>query len=321
MNVEQIIAENRERGWLGQAVIHGTHSLNKVPEYLPVFERRPFGENANTNQYLNLIVRLPLGEDQRVIPVATVSTRYALIQHHEVFNWLAEGLHAVQLYADDLQAEIMLSEYSERMKLSVHVPELDFDPGDHFPIRMLVEARNSVDRSCAFDIRLSWRRLICSNGAWQQEKDRLRKVHHLDWMNRQSVSEFLKQRVEEASGLQDQFDQWLHHSLTQAQIEKWADGIVAEVWGPHLAARVCHIMRSGYDGRVGRAKPKTPPHDYVVSSDVAVSGIHAPVNNLYHLSQVLSWLAGQRDKVEDVEAHLSDIPHLLKPLITTAQAS
>ncbi len=97
MNVEQIMAENRERGWLGQAVIHGTHSLNKVPEYLPVFERRPFGENANTNRYLNLIVRLPLGEDQHVIPVATVSTRYALIQHHEVLNWLAEGLHAVQL--------------------------------------------------------------------------------------------------------------------------------------------------------------------------------------------------------------------------------
>lgn len=286
--------------------------LGTIPANLPEFSREAFGTQPNQNQYLHVITRLPIGLDQRTIPVATVSRRYALIQHREVFAWLAEGLKTVNCFSDDVTVEMMMSAYGERLHLSVVVPKIEFDPGDGMPMMMTIEARNSVDRSCAFEVRLRWRRMVCLNGMWVKDEDVLRKIHHVDWMNRKNVAHFIDERVSDISGYKQMLETWLGTTLSFPEIEKWADQNLAKAWGVHLAARACHIARSGYDGIVGRAKEKTPQSNYNVSSDTQVPGSCAPVKNLYHLSQVLTWLAGNRGSVEDSDAKTADIPKLLQ---------
>jgi hypothetical protein len=306
------LQEYSERLWLGQNMYEGWLPLGAVPDILPEFMREPFGNSPNQNKYLDVITRQPVGNDKRVIPVATVSRRYALIQHKEVFGWLSEGLKAVDFFSEDITVEMMMSEYGERLSLTVAVPKIEFDPGDGMPLIMTIEARNSVDRSCAFEVRLRWRRMVCSNGMWVQDEDTLRKIHNIDWMNRKNVAAFIDERVGEVSGYKAMLQTWLNKKVTQDDIEKWADEHLAKAWGVHIAARLCHIARSGFDGTVGRTKDKLPASQYYVSSDKKVPGACAPVNNLYHLSQALTWLAGDRGTVEDSDIKTADIPKLLK---------
>lgn len=306
------VQEYSQRLWLGQNMYEGLIPLGVVPKNLPEFTREPFGLEPNHNKYLDVISRLPIGNDTRIIPVATVSRRYALIQHKEVFSWLSEGLKALDYFSDDITVEMMMSEYGERLHLGVDIPSIEFDPGDGLPLRLTIEARNSVDRSCAFEVRLRWRRLVCLNGMWVQEEDVHRKIHHADWMNRKNVAVFIDERVGEISGYKQMLQNWLKMQVTQSEIEKWADEHLVKAWGVHMAARLCHIARSGYDGIVGRFKGKPPASQYYVSSDKQVPGACAPVKNLYHLSQALTWLAGDRGSVEDSDIKTADIPKLLK---------
>jgi hypothetical protein len=316
-----IKSENQiQASWYGQKVLKGNYLLGNLASYLPKFSREPFGEGKGINEYLQKIVRLPLNEDQRKIPVAIVSRRYALIQHKEVYSWLMEGLKALDYYSDNISVETLMSEYGERLHLAVHVPKFDYNPGDNKDLGLIVEARNSVDRSCAFEVRLRWRRLVCSNGLWIQEKDILRKIHNIDWMNRKNVADFINERVVDISGYKGMISSWHGTKISRSQIEEWADEVLTKKWGVHLAARCCHIARSGYDGIVGRVKAKTPASKYVVSSDMEVPGTCAPISNLYHLSQVLTWLAGNRKNIEDSDIKTSDIPKLLKHFISANNA-
>jgi hypothetical protein len=304
-----------QTAWYGQKVFKNEYPLKDLSSHLPEFSRESFGEGNDTNDYLQTIVRQPLGKDERKIPVATVSKRYALIQHAEVCNWLAEGLRALDYYSDNVPVETLMSEYGERLHLSVHVQKFDFDPGDKEKLSLMLEARNSVDRSCAFEIRLRWQRLVCSNGMWVQEEDVLRKIHHIDWMNRANVGDFINERVELFSGYQEMLQLWHTIEVSIEKIEEWADSILTRKWGVQLAARCCHIARSGYDGIVGSAKAKTPASYYSVSSDKKVPGAFAPISNLYHLSQVLTWLADHRTSIEDSDKKTSDIPNLLEHFV------
>jgi len=196
MDYNKYYSELKEKSWFGQKVdVHNPH-FDNIVEYVPEFRREPFKYGHDINEYLDLIIRQPFRDDHRTIPVATVSPRYALIQHKEVINWLREGLKIANLDKEDIQIELIISEYGERFKIRVNIPELNFDPGDGFEIEQLVEARNSVDKSCALEFTITRRRLVCLNGMWVSDgKDRLRKIHNIDWMNRRNISEFLKERI------------------------------------------------------------------------------------------------------------------------------
>jgi hypothetical protein len=294
-----------------------TPHFENILEYVPKFRREPLKYGHHINEYLDLITRQPFRNDDRFIPVATVSHRYALIQHIEVINWLREGLEAAYLnIEEDMQIELILSEYGERFKIRLNIPDLNFDPGDGFEIGHLIEARNSVDKSCALEFTILRRRLVCLNGMWVADgKDRLRKIHNIDWMNRRNITEFLIERISNVSGFEDLISELIHYDITIDEIENWADDVLSKKWGKDIAARVCHIARVGYDGRVGRAPRDIPPHERFVSSDDEVPGACAPINNLYHLSQTLCWIANKRSSIEDSDSFLQNIPNLLKPLL------
>lgn len=301
--------------WFGQPVKFSEILLEELIQTLPEFRRMPFGDGNNRNEYMDMIVRVPHGDDKRTIPVATVSTRYALIQHIQVLEWIKEGVKAMGFLTNRLVVRLTISPYGERLTVSLKIPGTGFDPGDHFEVALGIEAQNSVDCSCAFEIRLRWKRLVCENGLWIQEDNRLRKIHNVDWMNRQDVVKFLQDRISGASNFKELMTRWLNTIITIEAIEAWADDILTNAWGVNNAARLCHIARSGFDGIVGRSGKKIPAHERVVSSDMEVPGACAPIKNLYHLSQALSWIAGQQEQIEDWVTKIETIPRLLKPFL------
>jgi len=316
MDLDAYYSELREKSWLGQSVKVFNPHFENILEYVPEFQREPLKYRNHINEYLDLIIRQPLRDDNRTIPVATVSLRYALVQHKEVIYWLREGLEAAHIDLEDLQIELILSEYGERFKIMVSMPDMDFDPGDGYRIGHFVEARNSVDRSCALEFTIMRRRLVCINGMWVADgEDRLRKIHNIDWMSRRSISDFLIERISKVSRFENLMSELIEHPITIDEIENWADDVLSKKWGKRAAARICHIARVGYDGRVGRAPKGIPTHEYFVSSDVEVPGSCAPIDNLYHLSQALSWVANKRSSIEDSDSFLQNIPSLLTPLM------
>jgi hypothetical protein len=97
-------------------------------------------------------------------------------------------------------------------------------------------------------------------------------------------------------------------------IEGWVDNSVAAEWNITAAARVYHIACSGWDGIVEPASSERPAHLHVVSSDHEVPGACAPVTNLYHASQVLSWITASRSTIEQQGEWMQSIPTLIEQL-------
>jgi Domain of unknown function (DUF932) len=182
-----------ELRWYGQKILigRGLH-LGNASEFLPKFRRDPFGEN----EYLDVIVRQPDETERRAIPVATVSKRYALIQHIELLRWITKGLREVGLAAEAVPVQLWMTEYGERLRLWFVIQKQSFDPGDGHEVVLAAECFNSVDKSCALEMRVLWLRLVCSNGLVMKEKSRIRKIHDLAWMNRDDPAEFFAGKID-----------------------------------------------------------------------------------------------------------------------------
>jgi Domain of unknown function (DUF932) len=142
--------------WFNSPVSFHEGTLTDVRRHIPVFERRSFGliqpdnESSRLNEHLDTIVRLPLGDDHTFIPV---------------FDIASAALNAVEIVASDVEAKLAITEYGERMFLSLRLPDsYRFDPGDGHPMSLRLECLNSVDGSTRFRALMSWFRLVCSNG-------------------------------------------------------------------------------------------------------------------------------------------------------------
>jgi hypothetical protein len=302
--------------WYGQPVVVHDGPLGGLREQLPSFSRQPFGPENSRNAYLRTIVREPFGEDSGRIPVAAVSTQYELIQHREVVEWLAEGLKAFGHDPDSLTGRLTLSQYGERMHLRLGLPQFDFDPGDGHPLSLMVHALNSVDKSTALEVGLGWWRQVCSNGMKVRVRgSTTRRIHLVGRVGASQVAEVLKAQLAVIPAEHKRYRQWLNTSVTMDQVEHWADEKVARVWGPHAAARLCHIARTGWDGRIEDPFEKAKPHERQVASERQVPGAFALVKNAFHVSQALSWLASRRRTLEDQFERTARIGGLIASLL------
>ena len=96
---------------------------------------------------------------------------------------------------------------------------------------------------------------------------------------------------------------------------------MARTWGPHAAARVCHIARTGQDGRIADPFQKASPHELQVTSEQTVPGTFTPVRNAYHVSQILSWLASHRATIQDQQERTAEIDLLMRTLLRQRASS
>lgn len=298
--------------WFGQKVSR----INDIPfrsvaPLLPEFIREPFGDN----EYHDIILRQPFKNDHRIIPVAAVSKSYSLIQHKDIVDALGTALADCTINTTLSKASLLLSEYGERMSLEVRIPDFDFNPGDGHDLSMVVSCLNSVDKSCALEVTTQWKRLICRNGMVRAERSNLRRIHNTYWLSPVNIQEYLKEEFQAAPGDVSVYTEWRNRSITIPEIEAWADDVLSRIWGTHAAARTCHIARTGYDGHIEDAFEKAPPHQKKVTSDIEVPGSGAPVSNVFHLSQALSWIASHRNSVEDGMEKTREIYDIIEPLV------
>ena len=288
-------------------------------EALPDFELRPFGYPPNNNPRLRSIVRMPTPEDDFERPVAVVSDQYDLLQHRVMATWLATNLAEAGL--GDAQADITMSEFGERLRIKVPLVErmvdLNLDLFQHDEYQPEIEVTNSVDRSSAFNVVLRWRRLICLNGMFTVEEDRIRSIHRVDLSRTQVVREFMADRLARTPDVVAELRRWKKQRVSRDEAQSWCDGWLRTKsgWTVENCARLWAILETGYDGLV--TKPagkleKRPLSTYRVGQHRRVPGVPFPIETAYDLAQLLTWITSNQRTVEMQIEGTEDVPRLMK---------
>jgi len=174
--------DGEARRWFGEPVWVTEGPPEDLKNLIPRFERRPFsignpdpdkdselspgtfvarGENVLSD----LIIRLPLRQEEVATPVAAVSKTYRLIQHTDLFQQAYDALKGASVDVQRVSGELTLSAYGSKMALTFTLPdEFDFNPGDGHVLNLSLQCVNSVDGRCRLRIMLGWFRFICGNG-------------------------------------------------------------------------------------------------------------------------------------------------------------
>ena len=238
-----------------------------------------------------------------------------------------------------LEGELKLTEYGERMWASFTLPTHGFnpdvytwfDPGDGYPVLLRINVLNSVDKTAALEINLTWHRLVCSNGLIYGKDVDFRKIHREKSLNSGAIEEFLDTQLqsEQVSQQKRRSEKWYATKIVtktlseekpcSSQIERWIDEVVAKKWNTNAASRAYHIAKTGCDGNVISPQENINPHERKVKSTNKVPGAFAPVRNAYDISQVLSWISGHRGTIQEQLKWMMDIPYLMDALLDTGK--
>jgi hypothetical protein len=304
--------------WEGAAVVELTGKVGDLFPHLPVFSRHPFRAGGEENRFKDEIRREPLKITENPLPVATVSKSYSLIQHRDVLASVFRALNMIGIDISGVASSLLLSEYGERMQWSCQIPNIDFDPGDGHPIVLRINCLNSVDTSTALEITFSWYRLICSNGMMFGLKDSRLRRRHIQSLDPEDIAAYLKEQLDQRPEEQKMYARWREEAVEPQTLTEWIDEKVAGEWGQCAAARVWNIIKEGFDGEVEQTR-NLKPHQLPVRSANAVPGACAPVRNLFHVSQALSWIAGTRNTIPGRLEYVKAIPRLMGPLLRATE--
>lgn len=308
--------------WLNSPVMDYEGTLDEIRQHIPTFERRAFAltqpdnERSRLNERLDTIVRLPFQNDRTCVPVGVVSKDYTFIQHTAVLDMAQQALRSVNIDPAMVWTELALTEYGERMSLSLYLPEKYlFQAEDGHPMDLRLECTNSVDGSTRFRALMGWFRLVCSNGLIIGiTRADLRRRHvgafHIGMINAVLLSG-LKDAEEDKRNLR----KWFSRKVTLSVLSAWIDQDLRKLWGFKAAARAYHIARSGADADIlGPYKDHTP---MTVPTRISrrVPGTPVQVRNLYDVSQILAWLAKERRDIQEQLDWREQIQDLLEPLM------
>ena len=297
------------RYWSG----HWDLLRQKIPQF-GIAEFRT-GDNGPSNPHMKSIVRLPQAKGKSTMPVGVVSNAYRLAQHSEVADKCFEGIHASGIETDDLKCELGLTELGEWMNLRIFFPEdYSHNPGDSEKLNLRLECFNSVDRSCSLMLLLGWYRLVCSNGQIiGKTKAELRDIHNKH-MDLGRIPEIIVESLDFVQEDKTQLIEWENSKVTLRQLEHWIDNLLPKHWGKKASFRVYNICISGHDVEYeNQFEPGTPTTKSVMQLD-RVPGSPEEVENLYDVSQALSWVASRRTNPDERIKWQSQIPGLIEKL-------
>jgi hypothetical protein len=308
--------------WLNSPITFHEGTLASMRSFLPDFERRSFAitqpdnEHSRLNERLDTIVRRPFRDDPGFIPVGVVSKEYALVQHTDVLDVAVQALSDAKIAPQKVRAELKITEYGERMALSLYLPdEFSFDPGDGHPLALRLECLNSVDGSTRFRALMGWFRFVCSNGlviGVTRSDLRQRHVGNLSLVN---VADVLQAGIQESATEVENLKKWRQQRIAPRDLVPWIEKDLRKGWGYKAAARVYNIARTGHDVEIiGPYKGNTPITVPVRRAD-RVPGAPEVADNLYDVSQILAWLAKERRDFQEQVEWRERIPELLEPLM------
>lgn len=299
--------------WEGANVIELTGTIAELFPRVPNFTRHPFRTGSEENRFKDEIRREPLRITDHPLPIATVSKLYSLIQHRDVLSSVFRALKMIHIDISAVSSTILLSEYGERMHWSCSIPNFSFDPGDGNQLILQINCLNSVDTSTVLEITFGWYRLICSNGLMFGVNESQLRRRHIRSLDPPHIAAYLDEQLKQIPQEKSLYAQWYNTKVSLSSVESWVNETVAKSWGPHAACRVWHIANGGIDGDVESAKNKQP-HELNLKHSRSVPGACAPVSNLFHVSQALSWIAGTRQTITERLEYVKVIPQLMKAL-------
>lgn len=314
-------ADDNAPKWLNSPVKFRQGTLKEIRRHIPSFERRSFAltqpDNVKSrlNERLDTIVRQPFGEDQNFIPVGVVSKEYTLVSHAAVLDVAEKALANAGISPAEVTAGLRITEYGERMSLSLHLPgKFSFDPGDGNKMALRLECLNSVDGSTRFRALMGWFRFVCCNGLIiGVTRSDIRRRHVGDF-HIGDIGLVLKSGLEEAETEKSNFLQWRKTPIESKELIPWVEQEVRDVWGFKAAARAFHIACTGVDVEIlGQYKGHTPTTISVRESK-PVPGAPKKCSNLFDVSQILAWLAKERRDVQEQLEWREQIPELLTSL-------
>ena len=315
--------------WNGLPIRKFEVPLPELRDALPDFELRPFGTPPDNNPRMRMIIRMPFEKDKNERPVASVSDRYDLLQHRVVGSWLAENVQALGL--QDATAKVVMTEYGERIRITIPLASRSCDllpgvrdqpvkEGDIYQPE--IEVLNSVDRSSALHVSIRWRRLVCLNGMFTVEKDRMRSVHHVDLSRTKLVRDFIEQRLAVQPDVLAQLQGWKETTVNKDKVQAWCENHLRAkgIWPVNACARLWAILETGYDGAVEppiKRGERLPLSSYKVGQHKRVPGVLHPITTAYDLAQLLTWITSNQRAVEMQMEGTEDVPRLMKSFLAS----
>jgi hypothetical protein len=309
--------------WFNSPISYYEGSIDSIRHHIPNFERRTFAltdpsaELSWLNQRLDTIVRKPTPDDKTFVPVGVVSKEYVLIPHNEVVDIAERALRSANIDPRLVWAELDITEYGERMNLSLYLPDnFTFDPGDGNRMALRLELFNSVEGSTRFRALMGWFRFVCSNGLIIGITKSDFRRRHIGNLRVSDVSTVLLSGIKESEAEIRNFGVWREKSIQPKTLRNWIEDHLKKYWGFKAATRTYHIATSGYDiNIVGQYKDKTPLTIRVKGAK-RVPGTPKSSQNLFDISQILAWLAKERRDVQEQLIWREQIPEILKPLMS-----
>jgi hypothetical protein len=312
----------KELKWLGSPIKTYTGTIKESLAYIPEFERRPFSLSSdlplvNENAFMDMIVRKPIPNlDSAEIPIGVVSKNYQLVQHVQVIDTIINALKKVGIDSDEVIAELQITQYGERVGLHIQFPnKYSIDPGDGHKLALRLGVFNSVDGSTRFRAVLGWLRFVCSNGMVVGSAQNDYKRRHNQTLVIDDVNDLLTQGIKLAVADKTNLERWSNTTFHPVKMKNWVDDQVAGKWGVIAATRAFHIATSGIDIKIVPFAKKALPSEKEVEMGNPVPGSSNPAKNLYDVSQVLTWLAGQRNDIEEQLNWQRDVPELMAALV------
>ena len=309
------VSGQRQRHWLNLPLQPRTEgSFDDILRALPHFGRQPFamasvnGDELGVNSYLDMVYCLPVRRNERPVPVGVVSKNYRLVDHHQILRSIQQSLGSRGLELDKVKVVAEWTIHGERAHFSIILPpEPRFTVGtveNGNELRFRIELFNSVDGSCRLMVIAGWLRFVCSNGLIIGTALMQLRQQHRQQLEIEEIGRLVGEGIESAQSDKARFAHWMSTRVDESVLVPWIDEEVRSLWGVKAAVRVLGIATKGWDvepvGAIVNRRPSEIRTNRV--GEVPVPGIDPPVSNLFGVSQVLSWIAGQRGEIgEDFE--------------------
>jgi len=310
------LLENTGR-WRARDVSYWSGRWDRLSQLVPTFTIEPFQAHpeAPANPHMKAVVRQPLSVTEQSIPVGTVSNTYNLAQHHEVVKLCFEGLELMGVETATLKCEVGLTPLGEWMNFRAYFPDVyNHTPKDGKPLGLRLECFNSVDGASRLVILLGWLRFVCSNGLVIGEtKAELRDVHD-KYLNLDAIPQIIVEGMAGVDNDHERLNKWDAKEINSSALKEWVNDDVTEKWGKKAACRIFHICNSGCDVDILNPFAKGSATEKPVKQTSEVPGAPRPAKTLYDVSQALSWVATQRNNMEERVEWQSAIPRLVKTL-------
>ncbi len=314
---ESIEITDETMRWRARDVSFLKGQWNALSKRIPSFTTEAFKAlpDGPANPYIRSVIRQPVTATEHQIPVGVVSNTYCMAQHAEVVEMCFKGLRENKIEPNELMCEVGLTPLGEWMNFRAYFPDkYSFNALDGKKLDLRLECFNSVDGSSRLVILLGWFRFVCANGLIIGEtKAALRDIHDEN-LNLEVILEIISKGLAKVKADMNRLEDWEKYSVDLPKIESWVDNHLAEKWGKKAACRTLHICRTGADAEITNPFAGGKPSEKQTNRLQDVPGAAHPAENLYDVSQALSWLATQRNSADERLEWQGDITKLIENL-------